>query len=247
MMKQNNFVTEGVYDKMVKFFDAECEKCKADIQKLVIDKKDELTTEQIHETLKLHLLGVERRVFMKLYYYGEITQDLLNILIQNLNLQVENIYTKKTPIGRLTLFNPESWLVKFIERFGFHDFAAELKRKEVMLRYEMYRARFIATDEVLKVIQDMVDGDLFYDREVLAEFEAKYKKWHENAQMKMDRLEIRDCKSCDKVKLYLAKQAAYKVEKRVLKNFRNSGMVTEKVYTRLWSDMEDRYKHGQIT
>jgi hypothetical protein len=193
------------------------------------------------------LLGVERRVFMKLYYYGEITQDLLNILIQNINLQIENIYTKKTPIGRLTLFNPESWFVKFLEKLGFHNYAAKLKRKEVMLRYEMYRARFIATDEVLKAIKDMVDGDLFYDRVVLAEFEAKYKKWHENAQMKMDRLEIRDADACEKVKLYLAKQAACKVEKRVLKNFRKSGMVTEKVYKKLWTDMEERYKDGQIT
>lgn len=100
---------------------------------------------------------------------------------------------------------------------------------------------------MLKAIKDIEEGDAFYDKEILVEFENKYKKWHENAKSKMDRLEVRDAEACEEVKLYLARQAAQKVEKRVLNNFRSSGMISEKIYSRLLEDMEKRYSKGRIT
>lgn len=245
-MKKNKYITPQIYEQMVKVFNEDREKCKSDILKLVKDNSEELSNDQIREILKNYLLGIEKWVFLKLYYYGEVTQDILNILIQNLNLQIENIYTEKTPIGRLTLFNPEGFWVKLWEKLGFEGYARKIKRKEVMLRYEMYRARYIATDEVLETLSEMEDSDSFYEKSILTDFEKKYTRWNQNAESKLSRLELRDCEACKEVKLYLARQAAFKVEKQVVQNFIESGMIDEKIYLRLVEDMDLRYNKKRI-
>jgi len=241
MMLNKKFISKEIYEEMIAEYDAHCDNCSRSIQELFEHNSHELDHDQLAMVLKRHLLGIEKRSFTKLYYHGEITQELLNVLLNNVNRQMESLYSKeKVSLGRLVWPDPKGWLAHTIEKLGVCGYRDRLRTKEIMLRYEMFRARLIATSDVLEALEEIKEGNVFLDRSVITEFEKRYKTWMRKARKKLRSLEKEDPDACYKIQLYLAKQAAFHVEDTMLEKLYKSGMTSPKVYQELKKELEIR-------
>lgn len=205
-----------------------------------------LTKQEVSNLIKRHLFGVERRIYNKLYVYGEVTQDLLHILLQTLDMQAESMSGQKVSLARLTLFNPKGRLVCSLDRFGMKRLAGSLKKKEVMLRFEMYRARIIACTYVLEEIEEMRTSGMFPDASILYTYVRTYTEWQENARKKLAQLKHKDAIACDDIKMYLATKVALKIEEKAIHDFYTFGIISQKVQSKLLAELEEQYRQELI-
>jgi CPA1 family monovalent cation:H+ antiporter len=205
-----------------------------------------LTSTEVTNLIKRHLFGVERRMYNKLYVYGEITEDLLHILLQTLDMQAESVVGQKVSLARLTLFNPEGRLVRFLDVMGMKRLVDSVKKKEVMLRFEMYRARIIATTYVLEEIEELRKTGVFVDVSILDTFFQTYAEWHANAKRKIETLKDKDAVACDAIKMYLATKVAHKIEGKAIRDFHAFGIISQKVQAKLLAEMEQKYREELI-
>lgn len=240
-MRERRFISQKVYEEMLSRYKDYCRECNDHVRNLFVENPNELNTKQLTLILKEHLLGIERQVFTKLYYHGEITQELLNIFLHNIEQQLEQITSKeKVRIGRMTWLNPEGRFTKLLEKIGAKGLRIKLRRRHIMLRYEMYRARLIGTDEALEALKSIKKTNVFLNRNVIDEFEEKYKAWHKNANEKMQKLEQEHPDVCHDIQLFLAQKAAFHTEEKILEQLIETGTATPKVYAQLKMELEGR-------
>jgi hypothetical protein len=121
-----------------------------------------------------------------------------------------------------------------------------MKKKEIMLRYEMYRARIIGTTYVLQEIEELRMSGVFLDNSVLDTFVTSYTEWNTNARTKLERLKAQDELACDDIKLFLAKKVAHKIEEQSIEEFYRFGIISEKVKSKLYTEMDERYAQKLI-
>jgi CPA1 family monovalent cation:H+ antiporter len=240
-MLEKGFINPEIYKNVKNIFEKDSHSRLKHLKQVVDEIEEKMSEAQLKELLKRHLFGVERRIYKKLYFYGEITQDLLTILLQTLDLQLEKSTDERVKLGRLTLFNPEGLLIKFLNKFKLTKFSTLLKKKEVMLRFEMYRARIIATSYVLDEIKELKALNVFPNEVLLNKFAKLYEEWNLKASQKLDRLELKDCEACGDIRMFLAKKVAHKIELSSVEEFYSSGIISEKVKNKLLTDLEKRY------
>lgn len=246
-MLEQNFISKEIYDEINAAYDEHCEDCSKSIEALFEHNRDELEHNQLALILKRHLLGIEKRSFTKLYYYGEITQELLHILMNNVHQQMESLHSKeKVELGRLVWPPPTGRIAHFIERLGFKNYRKRLTERKIMLRYEMFRARIIATSDVLDALEEIKASNVFLDAKLLDEFENKYLTWKRKATEKLQALEAASPAACRKIQIYLAQQAAFHVEELMLEKLYFSGMTSPKVYQELKKALEIRQASSSL-
>lgn len=244
-MLKKKFIQPDVHKRMKAVFKDDADERLKEIHTM-LHTDPRLTDTEVAKLIKRHLFGVERRIYNKLYAYGEITEDLLHILLQTLDMQAESAAGQKVSLARLTLFNPDGRLVQFLDWVGMRRLSDNLKKKEVMLRFEMYRARIIATTYVLEEIDELLHSKVFVDATVLDPFFASYTEWNNNARKKLEKLKHKDAHACEAIRMYLATRVAHKVEEKVIKDFYTFGIISQKVQTKLLAEMEQRYRHELI-
>ncbi len=240
-MRDKKFVSKNAFEQVMNYYKSSDNFYKKQIKQLFEKHKDDLSSDKVARILKQHLLSIEKQTFVKLYAQEEITQDLLHILINNISIQLEQIKSnEKVPLGRLMFIEPEDKLALKLKKLGFKKFYCQIKKRYIMLRYQMFRARIIATDNVLTALKDINACDLFFDRTVIKQFEKKYCRWRKKAQHKLQELEKQAPKACHKIQVYLAQRAALHVEEKNLKNFMKTEIANTKVYTQLKQDLHER-------
>jgi CPA1 family monovalent cation:H+ antiporter len=240
IMLQKGFIQPDIHKKVKAIYHDDADKRLDQLHQL-LHQNDNLSSKDISDIVKRHLFGVERRIYHKLYMYGEVTQDLLHILLQTLDVQSETGFGQKVTLARLTIFNPKGVVGRILTRVGMHTFVASMKKKEIMLRFEMYRARIIGTTYVLKEIEELRSSRVFLDNTILDAFEITYTDWNNNARTKLETLKVHDELACSDIKLFLAKKVAQKIEEQSIEEFYKFGIISEKVKSKLYSEMDDRY------
>jgi CPA1 family monovalent cation:H+ antiporter len=241
LMLKKKFIDKKTHKKISEQYQEHCENCSEHVHELLRDNQQELSTTQVKLILKRHLLGIEKRAFTKLYYQGEITQELLHVLLHNVNRQMEKRNLDATiRLGQLTLISPQNKIITYLEKLGFKGIRKRMRRKEVMLRYEMFRARLISTDSVLESLKEIQKTKVFLDKKLLKEFNDKYTSWKKKAKEKLSNLEKEDPEACESIQLYLAQQAAFHTEEKALIHLEKSGMTSPKVYGQLRSGLMQR-------
>jgi monovalent cation:H+ antiporter, CPA1 family len=237
-MLEKKFISKDIHKEIVASYDEHCDHCGRYIQELFEHNRHELDHDQLALILKRHLLGIEKRSFTKLYYHGEITQELLNVLLNNVNRQMESLHSKeKVSLGRLVWPNPRGWWAHTVEKLGVCDYRKTLRDKEIMLRYEMFRARLIVTSDALEALEEIKEGNVFLDESVIAEFKKKYKTWKKKAKSKLKKLEEESPEACRNIQIYLAQKAAFHVEEKMIEKLYTSGMTSPKVYQELKKEL----------
>lgn len=239
-MLSKGFISKSIHKEISSEYQRHAKVCGEHIHALCANH-EHLSENELKAILKRHLLGIEKQIFVKLYYYGEITQELLNILVNNVDQQLDQIHSEqKVVLGRLTLLDPKGKAVKFLEKLGVNGLKKRLKRKEVTLRYEMFRARLIATSEVMDALVTIQKSGAFINKKLLNEFKAKYKTWEKKAREKLTALEKKHPTVCRETQVFLAKKAAFHVEEKTLARLEASGMTSPKVYQELKTNLERR-------
>lgn len=246
-MRDRNFISDRIYKKVNAEYMQDSKESTEDIRELFRTNEKDMRHGELSAILKRHILGVEKRSFLKLYHHGEITQELLNILLNNVNRQMETVRTGEiVRLGRLTNVDPNGWWVKLMTKLGAKNLKDRVRKKEIMLRYEMYRARLISTSDVLEALKDIKETNVFINKELIKEFESRYKTWCKKAEKKLTALEKEDSLACEVIQIYLAKQAAFHVEKKMIAGLNASGMTSPKVYNQLIEDLEARQGSQKI-
>ncbi|MFT7184175.1 MAG: CPA1 family monovalent cation:H+ antiporter [Oceanicoccus sp.] len=247
LMLEKKFISKDIYNEIVSTYEEHCDHCGQHIRELFEHNRQELNHDQLALVLKRHLLGVEKRSFTKLFYQGEITQELLNILLNNVNQQMDSLHSKeKVSLGRLIWPSPRGKLAHTIERIGVSNYRKRLREKEIMLRYEMFRARLIVTSDALEALEEIREGNVFLDETVISEFIKKYKTWREKAKKKLRKLEKEFPETCRDIQLYLAQQAAFHVEDKMIEKLNRTGMTSPKVYRELKKGLERRQANADL-
>lgn len=244
-MLEKGFINKEVHGQVQKYYRDFCKQGTTHVKNLFKECKDELNHCQLGEILKQHLLEVEQDVITKLYYQGEITQDLLLLLLNNIDQQKSQKEGKKVKIGKLTLMNPDGLFPVLLSKIGFPEFRNKLLQKQIMLRYEMYRARLISTDEALKTIKDIKKTNAFLDKKIMLEIENKYKSWHKKAREKLDAMKKKHQVTIERVETYLAKQAAFHLEKKMVAIIRKQENLSGNILSELDEDLDRREKLAQ--
>lgn len=240
-MRDKKFVSQDAFQKVMNYYKSSDNLYKKHIKQLFKKHQKDLCSDNISRILKHHLLCIEKQTFVKLYSQEEITQDLLNILLNNISLQLEqNNPNKKVELGRIMFFEPTDRIIQKLKALGFKKFHKKIKKRYIMLRYQMFRARIIAIDNVLETLTEIKNCNLFFDQTVLQFFEKKYRTWRQKAKKKLKELEKSDPKACLKIQIYLAQKAALHVESKNLKTFLKTEIANSKVYNRLKSDLANR-------
>lgn len=240
-MLKKGFISKAIFNEISQKYKEHCEACNQHIEDLFRFKRNELSPKELKRLLKRHLLGIEKTSFKTLYYQGEITQELLNILLNNVQLQMEMVDTKEVVrVGQLTFLSPNAPLTRLLEKVGFKGLGKRIRRRQIMLRYEMYRARLISTANVLETLGDIQKSKTFPEQSVVAHFTKKYSLWNKKAGVKLKALEKEDPQACHDIQIFLAQQAAFRVENKVLKELESTGITSAKVYNQLKKELEDR-------
>lgn len=240
-MVKKGFISKSIYKVVSKEYMEVYRASEMHIDKLLKEDNEKLDQAQIESVIYRHLLGVEKHVFTKLYYHREITQDLLNVLLRNLQRQRDNLNTDvKVKIGVLVPLDPNGKVFSILERFGLKGIRRKMMNQEFTLRYEMYRARLIATNEALARLEEIEKTNTFVHRDIIAKFTRRYKAWQKSANDKLKRLSKAHPDICYRVECFLARQAAFHVEEKILKDIRDVGMTSSKVYNSLAGDLEKR-------
>lgn len=239
-MLEKGFINKEIHCLVQKDYRDFCRQGANHIRGLFRDCKNELNHQQLAEILKQHLLEVEEEVLTKLYYQGEITQDLLLLLLHNIDSQKSQKEGRKVGIGKLTVIAPDGLWAKVLPRFGFADWVDSFRKKEITLRYEMYRARLISTDAALQTIKEIRKTNAFLDRTVMKEFEIRYKNWHSKAKEKLKALKITHPEIIKKVEIYLARQAAFHLERKMLAKIRSQETLSGNIISEFQEDLEKR-------
>lgn len=246
-MLNKNFITKKVHTLVGKDYEAHSNSCSQHMKSLIKIHKDSLDEKTLGLVLKRHLLGVEKRAFTKLYYHGEITQKLLSVLLNNLEAQLESEeLDQKIELGKLTFFHSKGKITNLLYKLGYKKLKTKLRYKEIMLRYEMFRARIIATSDGLAAIDEIEKCNAFLNKKLLSFFKKKYKKWHEKAKEKLTELEKENPKACHSIQVFLAKQAALNVERKMIDELYNSGMTSAKVFSELNKSLNEKVNSAEL-
>jgi CPA1 family monovalent cation:H+ antiporter len=244
-MLKKGFIQTDIHKKVKTIYNDDADR-RLDQLHILLHSDNQLSQKDISDIIKRHLFGIERRIYHKLYMYGEVTQDLLHILLQTLDVQTETSFGQKVTLARVTMFHPKGIVGKILTKLGMHTIVSHMKKKEVMLRFEMYRARIIGTTYVLQEIEELRASRVFLDDHVLDTFVALYEEWNANARTKLDTLKLQDELACDDVKLFLAKKVAQKIEEQSIEEFYKFGIISEKVKSKLYAEMDERYAQKLI-
>lgn len=239
-MLEKSFISKEVHDYLQKDYRNFCRQGTEDIKRLFKDCKSELNTNNLKQVLKIHLLEIEQTTFAKLYYQGEITQNLLITLLNNIDEQRTQRDNKKVKISLFGSLSSRFILVKIIDKLGLKSFKEKITKQEFFIRYEMYRARIIGTSEVLAVIKDIKKTNTFLDKNIINEFESKYKDWQKNAQKKLADLKKNNSTLANNIEIYLARQAAFHLEKKMIGIFKKREYLSMNIINELEEDLERR-------
>lgn len=241
-MFTKGFISKKIYKKLKNEYKRYNERSVQNMGDMFSYYGKNTSQETINELLYKHLLNVEKHAYKKLYYHGEITQEILNILLSNIERQTGNYReAEKIKIKRITFVDPDSILFKLLQKFKLDHLCKNIKKTYIMLRYEMYRARVIGSTAALKTLQEIETIHVF-DKEIIAKFKQKYKKWHDNALVKIGDLKEIYPQICIDIQFFLAHQAIYHTEEKTLQKLYQLGLTSDKIFNQIKEEMESRQK-----
>lgn len=239
-MVKKGFISNSIYNVVGGEYRKIYEDSETHIHELLENSK-KLDSKKIESVLHRHLLGIEKHVFAKLYYNREITQDLLNLLLNNLQQQRDDLNADvRIKIRLLLPLDPDGKIFCWLEKLGLGRFKKKMVNRELALRYEMYRARLIATNEVLHRLEEINKTNAFVDKKIVKKFEERYLLWRQKAEDKLQKLAKLHPKVCYRVECFLARQAAFHVEAKIIKDMKEVGMTSSKVYNELYTSLDKR-------
>lgn len=238
--KRNKFISEDTYQKLYNFYKKDETKESSFISNLISSNQDDSS---LYLILKNHFLGIERQTFQKLYARGEITEKLLQILLNNVDSQIENIESKnKTELAPFYSISSENKLLNSIRGKSqlINRFLKKRKQKETMLRYEMYRARIIANNKVLKIIKQLQENDKFKYLDQLNQLQKRYRRWLTKASEKATEIEKKYSEIAQNTEYYIMNNLCLQKEEYQVQTLIRAHILSSKVGQLLLEDIERR-------
>jgi len=245
---QKNYVDFEVFQKTLEHYREAEEKAAQKITALFRQKKI-FSEKELLLILKKHCLGVERKVFHQLFAAEEISESTLVELSSSVERQRDRLFlgfdqekkrSREPFLKRISrqekIFKDFFWFlpsVRIIEKW---------RRKKILEKHERYRARRISAWNVLKHLEDLEHNDLFTEGNALEKVRKLYEKWHENARSRQFSLEATFSELLQQRKFYLAKRNCLNLEKLLLEDLSDRGIITARVFSELSKSIEYRVK-----
>lgn len=243
-LKDKHFIDKKTCDKIQKDYNKDMITKHEHLVSLLKSKSKVAGQRDLKKMFTNYLLGIEAQTYEYLYEQDFITEKLLTILTRNINEQrIKNNLKKKVTIGCLTSINPNNKLFKQLTKFKFFkNLQKSLLKREISLRYEMYKARVESSSTVLCLLKNLSKNNIPEIKDILKDFQKQYEKWNKKAQLKLKELEKTHPGICQQTQDTLANWAAIQAEKDKLKELKKQNLASEKVVNRILEGIEKREK-----
>jgi len=235
----NKFITKETYQELRKYYKKDETKESHFIEKLI--KGDQIEG-NLYLIIKNHFLGIERQTFQKLYARGEITERLLLILLSNVDEQIENLESKQTiRIAPIYFISSDNQLFNKLRNIKLIDnFLTKRAYQEQTLRYEMYRARIIAINKVLQIINNLKTNSKFVRLEELKKLTINYELWLKKAEKKEQDIKKHNPQIAYNTELYIMQKLCLQKEEIQINKLLSAQILSPKVAQRLLADVQER-------
>lgn len=245
---QKNYVDFEVFQKTLEDYRKAEEKAGKKINTLFRQKKI-FSEKELLLILKKHCLGVERKVFHQLFAAEEISENTLVELTSSIERQRDRLSlgfdqekrkSKEPFLKRIS--QQEKMLRNIFQFFHATSIVEKWRKKKIIEKHERYRARRISAWNVLKHLEDLENNDLFLEGNSLEKVRKLYGKWHENSRNRQFSLEEMFSDLLQQRKFYLAKRNCLNLEKLLIEDLSDRGIITTRVFSELSKSIERRSK-----
>lgn len=249
-MYKNKYVSEAVYKPILNKYQLLEKKSLKRIHEMIV--KDYVdTTHNISIMLRKHCWGIEKRIFNHLYSMQEISEFTLKNLLSDIYFKERelnffgrtNNYCENNHISFVSSLKNKEIKIKKIFFFGFFNrFIENWKRKTIINKHARYRALRISAFNVFNFLESLKSNKLFLEENTLDKVLFQYKDWIDIAKEKQIYLENKYPKFLKNTKFYLTKINCYQKEKKIVEDFYNNNIITQKIFITLDKEIDLKIK-----
>lgn len=177
----------SIADELRAYCDGELDRVRKQIERLRAREMDMETERQL---LCLRAFAEEKSVYIRLFNEGQLSERTFRDMMAELVLQVDAVrhtghieYVHSTRFGRRRFDN---MVIKILETIpGLSSLAERIRMSHIAADYERAWGHYQSSRSVLAMLESMsrVDGT---PQEILEGIQARYGRWHENAQRQLD-------------------------------------------------------------
>ncbi len=199
------------------------------------------SSREVEKILMYHALAIEKKCYGKLFEKHEVPEKLFCVLRESILRQMDRLDRDELPDERKSPIKYAPEIPKEIpelnkiptarcRRFSQKLFR-KFRHKKILQRLYHYRASRIASAKVIADFEKLLKHHaIFGDKSTLEKILKRYDFWHNNAQKKVDKLEVDFPGIIIPARVRIAKHSCFKKEHECQKGFHEKGLISDKVY-----------------
>lgn len=193
------------------------------------------------QVFRMYAIGIELSYLKELYHYQEVNEYVYKKIYGKLQLQLETIESGNLNPD-LSLHTDEKDIFSRLEVLLIKLFGGSINDKNIDDLYMYYRAQSIISRKVLKQLKtiDQLSAEDIFTKEALNYVVNLYQSFKEQNDKKMNSIANTHVEHYQKLSYDLAVHKVHKIQKNVLHELYNSGLVTPKLYAQLSDEMSSK-------
>lgn len=226
---EKKYISDSVFEKIFSKYKKEEDRITEHITKthLNIVSANDRESETI---LSHYALGIETKAYKRLFELREIGANRLHVLVSSINRQVDRIEKDILPHEQLSTIKYAPDIPTEKKSGWLKPFYARYRNRMILERYQHYRARNIASWQVLLDFKHLKDKHhFFHESQVVDKILLRYETWNQNAERKLIALEKRFPKVIKPFLLTLTENVCLQKEHDIECEFHEKGLISAKV------------------
>ena len=188
-----------------------------------------------------HALGIEKKTYTRLFEHHEISEERYLVLNESVMRQLDRLDRDELPDERKSPEKIAPDIPKEVPSFSHlklkivrkiaRYFYKKFRNKKILERMQHYRARRISSWKVILDFEKLSTyHGLFEESKILQKIITRYRKWNLNAEIKMDKLEVKFPNVIHAARVKMAKHSCLHLTKKLETEFLEKGLISEKVF-----------------
>jgi CPA1 family monovalent cation:H+ antiporter len=195
------------------------------------------------ETILSHYaLGIETKAYKRLFELHEIGSNRLHVLVSSINRQIDRIEKDILPHEQLSTIKYAPSIPSEKKSGLFNTFYVRYRNRMILERYQHYRARNIASWQVLLDFKRLKDQHhFFHESQIVDKIILRYETWNHNAELKLKSLEKRFPKVIKPFLLTLTESVCLQKEHDIEYELHEKGLISAKVLDNMEAKLRKKF------
>lgn len=238
---KKKYISQEIYEFLLKRYGQAENTSEKELQLL----QQSLVTENSRESEKIlthFALGIEIKSYRRLFELREIGESRAEVLLGSIYRQIDRLEKDRLPTEEMyrKKYAPDIPQEKKSSCL-FGRWQRWRRKKCILDRFQHYRARRIASWQVIVDFQDLQkQHPIFADSDIVKNILKRYKIWHNNAVKKVEHLQNKFPNIIGDFRKKMATNVCLKKERIIKKELFEKGLISEKVFEHMKADIEQR-------